>query len=76
MTKGSCGKEPCEIERLMHGSEVAAGEGIPLPTITGHVAGVQCSQVTGGLLRWRRRRKPMLKLYKHIEDNTIQIILS
>ena len=34
MTKGSCGKEPDECESLMSGSEVAAGEGIPLPTIT------------------------------------------
>jgi hypothetical protein len=34
MTKGSCGKEPDECESLMSGSEVAAGEGILLPTIT------------------------------------------
>jgi hypothetical protein len=34
MTKGSCNKEPDECESLMSGSEVAAGEGIPLPTIT------------------------------------------
>ena len=47
MTKGSCGKEPYESERLMHGSESGVGEGIPLLTITGHVAGVQCSRVTG-----------------------------
>ena len=31
---GSCGKEPDECESLMSGSEVAAGEGILLPTIT------------------------------------------
>ena len=29
-----CAEEPCEGERLMHGSEVAAGEEIPPPTIT------------------------------------------
>jgi len=32
--RGSCTEEPCEIERLTHGSEVAAGVERPLPTIT------------------------------------------
>ena len=28
-------QEPCEVESLMHGSEVEAGVGRPRPTITG-----------------------------------------
>jgi len=44
MTKGSCSKEPDECESLMSGSEVAAEEGIPLPTITYRDARIELAQ--------------------------------